>query len=311
MARSNQTQQRQRTRQNPLVLGTFSSLALRYLHGTLGPKNELVGSRDTWDTSNGGFGGGAYNHWFQVNITSDAWIILAKGGPRPNYIEVSAYDMNLVQIPARSVWEADSVVFGSNNLNGVYYPYLDQVMGAGSDLYNTYNPNSLDKGNELYYPLGPGSYLICISTTRNELLEYNVGVVIEFPSTELFIELEDGDGGLFIQESEIDPLNTVDIDSPVTVNYTIPTNFNAFTERECVINSGVTVTIPTLSTWMIGFEIPRNEADNSKFIIEVSPTFDYNSIHDHSLSEWEAAWEATHQDTDKFPSVFIPLTNRP
>jgi hypothetical protein len=35
------------------------------------------------------------------------------------------------------------------------------------------------------------------------------------------------------------------------------------------------------------------------------------SIHDRSLSEWQQAWESEHQDTDKFPDIFIPLTNRP
>jgi hypothetical protein len=36
----------------------------------------------------------------------------------------------------------------------------------------------------------------------------------------------------------------------------------------------------------------------------------FDSIHDHSLTEWRDSWESTHQDTDKLPEVFIPLTNR-
>lgn len=37
----------------------------------------------------------------------------------------------------------------------------------------------------------------------------------------------------------------------VTTNYTIPTNFNAGTFGPCTINSGVTVTIPSGSAWVI------------------------------------------------------------
>ncbi len=65
----NQTSQPQRTQNNPLVLGTFSSTALRYLHGSLGPKYQVIGRADTRTQSNGGFGGGTYNHWFQINST--------------------------------------------------------------------------------------------------------------------------------------------------------------------------------------------------------------------------------------------------
>ena len=61
MAR-NQATQRQRTAQDPLLIGTFDETALRYLQGTLGPTNQLVGRADTGLSSNGGFGGGTYNH---------------------------------------------------------------------------------------------------------------------------------------------------------------------------------------------------------------------------------------------------------
>jgi hypothetical protein len=60
----------------------------------------------------------------------------------------------------------------------------------------------LDRGDERYYPLEAGGYLICVSTTRNELLDYEVGLVVEFPATEMFISLEDeGDVALFLQEN--------------------------------------------------------------------------------------------------------------
>ena len=71
--------QRQRTQNNPLTLGPFSQLSIRNLTGSLGPKNKVV---------SGGYGGGTYNHWFKVEISSPAWIILAKGGARKKYINL-------------------------------------------------------------------------------------------------------------------------------------------------------------------------------------------------------------------------------
>ena len=150
---SSQTNQRQRTKENPLILGNFSELSLRYLEGTLGPLNQ-VGLN--------GYGVGTYNHWFQINITSPAWIITTKGGPRPNYIQVSAYDLNKIPIEGRMIFQGDSVSI-TDNLEESYYPYIDHIMGSASDLYNTFNQNSLDKGNDLYFNLNVGSYLICVS----------------------------------------------------------------------------------------------------------------------------------------------------
>ena len=88
MARS-QEAQRQRTQNNPLVLGSFNTTTLKYLKGRLGPLNQLVGRADTSQQSNGGFGGGTYNHWFQDNLKKDSWIIVAKSGPRPNYSQTA------------------------------------------------------------------------------------------------------------------------------------------------------------------------------------------------------------------------------
>lgn len=181
--------QRQRTHKDPLVVGTFSELSFRTLKGTLGPKNQVIGSADTRYTSNGGFGGGTYNHWFQFNILSPGWIIITKGGPRPQYIQVSAYDLNLIPIQERAIFDEDNVV---TDLNGVKtYPYTGTVMGASSDLYNNFEPNRFDKSNNAYFPLETGSYLLCISTTRNELLDYEVAVTIEFPTQISDILFED------------------------------------------------------------------------------------------------------------------------
>lgn len=182
-------QQRQRTKNDPLLLGSFGELSVRNLTGSLGPKNQVVGRSDTNFISNGGFGGGTYNHWFQINLLSPAWIIIAKGGSRPKYINVSTYDLNFNPIEGRSIFDADSV---SETLDGeIYHPYVGHMMNKQSDLYNNFDPTRLDKGDERYYPLETGAYLLCISSTRNEPINYEVAFVVEFPTTTFDILLED------------------------------------------------------------------------------------------------------------------------
>lgn len=303
MSRSSVSQP-QRTQNNPLNLGTFSQTALRYLRGTLGAQWKPVGRADTNQTSNGGIGGGTFNHWFVVTLAEPGWIILTKGPPRPKYIQVSAYDLNKTPIQGNPIFDADSIRTTTNG--SVYIPYLDTVMSAQSDLYNTFNRLSLDRGDDRYYPLNAGSYLICISSTRNETLAYELGVVIEFPVDEAFFELEDVDGSVCLQETEIDAAEIV---GPILANLTI--SVNSFSETSCEIASGVTVTIDPGVTWYIGERIPAADYDNYKIILEVGNDAYYDTIHDHSLSEWQNAWDREHQDTDKFPELFVPLTNRP
>lgn len=314
MSRGAALAQSQRSISNPLVLGTFSTLSLRYLRGRLGPQNKVIGYADTHTQSNGGFGGGTYNHWFQINLAKDAWIIAKKGPPRPNYIQVSAYDLNHTPIQGRAIFEADSIEDGLKSNGEVYIPYLDTVMQAQSDLYNTYSRTRLDHGDERYYPLPAGSYLLCVSTTRNEPLDYELGVVIEFPPTEMFIALEDEDyPSLFLQETAIDYARTVDIESPVTVNTIISSSVNqpnGFTENLCVINSGITVTVLENSTWLIGSIIPSSQEPEYAVLAEPGSDEYFNTIHDHSYSEWRDAWNSQHQDTDRFPELFASLTNR-
>jgi hypothetical protein len=185
----NSDSQRQRTRQNPLNLGSFAETRVRYLKGSLGPVNKPVGYRDTNSNSNGGMGGGTYNHWFQLELRVPAWIITTKGPPRPKYINVSVYDLNFNPISGRSIFDADSI---SEVVDGViYHPYIDQVMGAQSYLTNNFDPTRLDKGDQRYYPLEVGNYLLCISTTRNEPLDYSVGLIIETADLTPFLLLED------------------------------------------------------------------------------------------------------------------------
>jgi len=188
--------QRQRTKESPLVLGPFDQLSIRNLTGSLGPKNKVV---------SGGYGGGTYNHWFRIDISANAWIILAKGGRNPNYINVSAYDLNLTPIEGRNPFDKDSI---PETIDGeVYYPYVGHVMNKQSDLYNNFNPDRLDKGDLRYYPLEKGSYLLCISSTRNENIDYEVAFVVEFPITGFDLLLEDyalmlyEDGGYVVADT--------------------------------------------------------------------------------------------------------------
>lgn len=301
---SNQINQRQRSKENPLVLGTFGDLALRYLTGTLGPVNQVELN---------GYGGGTYNHWFQINLIRPAWIIVAKGGPRPNYIQTSVYDLNITPINGRAIFQADSITEGRSLTTGeIYIPYLDTVMSTQSDLYNTYDRIRLDRGDDRYYPLPEGSYLLCVSSTRNERLDYSVGVVVEFVQSELYLALEDFT--LYLQDTTVDPVTTVTVDSPVTVDTIIsnePGRPNGFTQTLCEITSGVTVTVLDGSEWLIGEQSGSGvDVANDYFLLEFGEGY-LETIHDHTLSEWKDAWIAQHHPDDRFPDLFIPLTNRP
>jgi hypothetical protein len=295
--------QRQRTVDNPLFLGTFTETSLRYLQGTL---------QATYLVQKDGFGGGSYNHWFSVEITDSAWIILTKDGDRSKYVQISCYDLNLIPIEGRSIFQADSLpgTFSFDGQGEVYYPYIGHVMSAQSDLYNNFDQFAIFKGDDRYYPLGAGRYLICVSSTRNEPLNYNVGLVIEFLTEDLFILLEDLDGSKLALEDGIDENNTITITSPITIN-TLISGFNAFTQDLAEINSGVTVTIDQGYTWLIGSTVPSTQEPQDLFLLDPSPNYDPLDSHEHSRSEWIEAWDREHQQTDKFPAVFEPLITRP
>jgi len=286
--------QRQRTQDKPLDLGTFNQTSLRHLTGTLGPTHQVV---------RGGFGGGTYNHWFKINLNANAWIITAKGGPRPNYIEVGAYDLNQNPIQARAIFDEDSYLetIGGN----VYYPYVGHMMNAQSDFYNNFNPNRLDKGDNRYFVLPPGSYLLCVSTTRNELLDYSLGLVIEVQDLEPVLLLEDGGTNYFIYENELTTGNTVKIGPTFTVNYTLPANLNGYTSILAIINVSVTVTIPADSAWFIDGSTATLPEDY--FLLDLTENYTGEDEHQHSLAEWTEAWSRDHQQDDRFPDVFLPL----
>jgi hypothetical protein len=182
-------------------------------------------------------------------------------------------------------------------------------MGAQSSIENNFNRLRLDRGDERYFPLAPGAYLLCVSATRHELIDYGVGLVVEFPSTFVLIALEDGDGSLLTTESELDLTNTIEITSPVAIVLVIPTGSNAFTNDECIIQAGASVEIPENSTWLIT-SLPPGAAPTFPFEAEVGDPLYFDTIHDHSLIEWREAWETDHQDSDRFPAIFIPYTTQ-
>jgi hypothetical protein len=187
-------------------------------------------------------------------------------------------------------------------------------MSTQSDLYNTYSRIRLDRGDDRYYPLNAGSYLLCISTTRNELLNYAVGLVIEFAGAEYLLALEDFT--LYLQETTIDEVTTAIFTSPISVD-TIISNVtgkpNGFTETECTINSSVTATILETSEWLIGNLQGSGSVltDDNFFILEFGDEEFINTVHDHTLSEWTDAWSSQQAPDNKFPEIFVALTNRP
>jgi len=70
------------------------------------------------------------------------------------------------------------------------------------------------------------------------------------------------------------------------------------------------LTVADNATWLIGTAINTVDYDDYRFILEPGDDTYFDTIHDHSLSEWRRAWEESHQDTDVFPEIFVPLTNR-
>ena len=181
MTRVSQRPQRQRTSNDPLPLGSFSATSIRLLTGNLGPVSR---------PNSGGYGGGSFNHWFKVKLETAGWIILANGSTKPKFINISAYDLNKNPIEGRAIFQADSI--DQFNSEGVrQYPYLGTVQGAQSDSYHTFDSRRLDRGDDRYFALPVGEYLICISSVRNEPIDYSVGVVVEISDPFPVLLLED------------------------------------------------------------------------------------------------------------------------
>ncbi len=112
-----------------------------------------------------------------------------------------------------------------------------QVMAAQSDLYNTFNPDRADEGDDRYFPLGAGNYLICVSAERNEEFQYGVGLVVEFqtPNDELFFLCEDSkDITYLVTENDLNDAVVETVPNTVTSGITL-SSLNGFTENLCTI----------------------------------------------------------------------------
>lgn len=314
--------QRDRSLYNPLFLGKFSQTSLRLLQGTLGPRSELIGANvPGFAGFQGGQGRETYNNWFKVELTRPAWIILIKAGsvlPTENGIATKnirnftnsrymfgVYDINRVPIEGRSIIENP-------------FEFKGQAEGNQADLYNTYNFNRQDKGDDRFFQLEAGNYLICISAVRNELFEYAAGLVIEFqqPADDIFILTEDNKQSFLLQEgaggSDVDTFK--EIFSPITTN-TLIDQLNAFTENdaEVVNNIEVQVNNKNLSseelTWLIGPRSPNDpeQEDVNRILLDATPNW-VDTVRERSLTDWRNAWN--RENADKFPeSVFAPYAD--
>lgn len=306
--------QRERSQNNPLNIGTFTRTSLRMLKGTLGPKSQII---------SGGYGRETYNHWFQVTLAEPAWIILFKASSALNTgnnqlstrrsgldqrISLSVYDQNRNPIQGRNIFQADAKFADG---------YTGQVMAAQSDLYNTFSSVNADRGDDRYFPLPAGNYLICISADRNEEFQYGVGLVVEFqtPTDDLFFLCEDTSAITYlITENDLNDSVVQRIESPVTSGITLST-LNGFTENLCTIvdpNGVVQVDYENSDgnplSWLIGPD--PGDSEINRVLLDATENW-IDTTHEHSLTEWRQAWERDHSMDDKFPAVFIDYTNVP
>lgn len=323
MANPNESQ-RERSQNNPLNLGTFTRTSLRMLKGTLGPKSQII---------SGGYGRETYNHWFQVTLDEPAWIILFKAssglttgtGQKSTRraalnqrISFGVYDQNRNPIQGRNIFQADStLVQGSRDSFHSTFDnsYTGQVMAAQSNIYNTFNSNRADEGDDRYFPLGKGNYLICISATRNEEFNYGVGLVVEFqtPQDELFFLCEDtSEITYLITENDLSESVVEFVPAEVTSGITL-SSLNGFTENLCtIIDPGgvVQVNYETVDgnplSWLIGPD--PGDIAIGRVLLDATKNW-IDTTHEHSLSAWREAWIRDHSIDDKFPPIFAEYTN--
>jgi hypothetical protein len=279
--------------------------------------------------------------WFQVDLKEPAWVIITKGGQFPKYIQTSVYDQNVnpqegrmifqqdqppveqVQFLSANVFpeqprrgqsqtQRDALKYFGHQLNSDntfnYYPFFGHVSQSNADLYNTFNSSRIDKGDEMYYPLNRGKYLICISSTRNEPIDYEVGIVIEPRDTEVFILCEDVLVVNLGLENALDIPTNIEIDSPITENTTVESGQNAYTEILAQVDNPYIVTVEAPQTWLIA-TTQGTDVDEGVFLGEFTEGY-LDTFHDHSFTTWEQAWRRDNRVNDSLPEIFIPLLNR-
>ena len=305
--------QRERSQFNPLNLGRFDRTSLRLLTSTLGMRSQII---------QGGIGNNTYNNWFQVTLDKPGWIILIKAGTVLNTSNTTTtnigQDINTRLMLA--VYDQNHNPIQGRIIHQEPLAYLGHVAGAQSDLYNTTNINRFDKGDEMFYELEAGKYLICVSATRNEEFRYGVGLVVEIDDEEeQFILTEDNILSFMLQENQ---LNTPGGDEsfglvPSDINSDITLNINsAYSVTYADIASGVTVQVNNNNpqtageiTWIIGPDLSTSGDGGDKIILDATENW-ADTLHQHSLTEWRNAWKRDHSMDDRFPeAVFKPFTN--
>ena len=298
--------QRQRSQHNPLNLGTFTRTSLRLLIGDLGARNQII---------SGGYGEYTYNHWFQITIDKPAWLIVIKSGSKLGTENINPinnrYDQTSVRFTT-SIYSQNQTPIQGRLINDRSTGYWDQVAGAQSDLYNTFNASFASKNNEMFYPLAPGNYLLCVSAIRNEYLTYGVGLVIEFPSDDTqFILNEDPSTSFMLQEaSTATDIGTLyqQIPQLITSDVTLDT-INGFTENITQIQNGVAVQVnnqnPELQalTWYIGPLFPNINDQDNRILLDATENWVLTTF-DHDLGLWQEAW--ARENIGAFPAFFIP-----
>ena len=169
-----------------------------------------------------------------------------------------------------------------------------------------------------FIPLEAGNYLLCISATRNELMTYGVGLVIEFPSDDTnFILTEDAVEAFVLQENlNLGPDGSLDyISIPQVVNANITlTDENAFTPNSCTILNGNAVQINYQATstsgnltWYIGPDFPGGDEADDRILLDVTENWGAAN-HEHNLSLWRQAWR--RENMGNFPDFFYTIRSR-
>ena len=299
--------QRERSQFNPLDLGRFDRTSLRLLTGTLGPKSQII---------DGGYGNDTYNHWFKLTLLDNAFVLVIKAGTKlatSNVTPSSLFNQTATRFTA-AFYDINQTPIEERYIHEFPFGYKGTAAGAQSDLYNTFDPNKFNKGNELFYELPPGEYLICVSATRNELFQYGVGLVVEIPSNdEDFILTEDLIVSYILQEDfSNQEVEFIQIPQFVTQNITL-TGVSAYTPDFSQIESGVFVQVNFQNTqtsgqltWVIGPDF-TNFTEGDKILQDVTENYAETQIPDHSLTEWKEAWDRDHEYDNRFPSgVFAP-----
>ena len=169
----------------------------------------------------------------------------------------------------------------------------------------------------MFYPLEAGNYLLCISATRNEMMTYGVGLVIEFPSDDTnFILTEDFVEAFVLQENlNVGPGGSLDyIEIPPVVNTDITlTDQNAFTPNSCTILNGTNAV-------QINYEATNTSGNLTGISVLTSPLEMKMMIgffwiqqrisstnHEHNLAFVCQAWR--RENMGNFPAFFIPYTH--